>query len=95
MSDLITLEVAYGDPTKQMIISFEAPSDISVKEAIALSGIKEKFNNIDLTKNRLGIFGKLISLDAKLRHKDRIEIYRPLIADPKEIRRKKANSVKN
>lgn len=92
MNDFITLEVAYANPKKQIIISFKAPKNISVKEAIALSGILKKFNEIDLKKNKLGIFGKLTSLDCKLRHKDRIEIYRPLIADPKEIRRKRASS---
>ena len=95
MNDLITLEVAYGIPKKQIIISFQAPKDISVKEAIVLSGIEKKFNEIDLSKNQLGIFGKITSLETKLKHKDRIEIYRPLIADPKEIRRKRADSVKN
>ena len=60
-----------------------------------MSGIEKKFNEIDLTKNQLGIFGKITSLETKLKHKDRIEIYRPLIADPKEIRRKRADSVKN
>ncbi len=90
MSDFITIEVAYANPKKQIIISFQAPKNISVKEAIALSGIAKKFNEIDLTKNKLGIFGKIISLETKLKHKDRIEIYRPLIADPKEIRRKRA-----
>ena len=95
MNDLITLEVAYGIPKKQIIISFQAPKDISVKEAIVLSGIEKKFKEIDLSKNQLGIFGKITSLETKLKHKDRIEIYRPLIADPKEIRRKRADSVKN
>lgn len=94
MNDLITIEVAYANPKKQMIISFQAPKNISVKEAIDLSGIEKKFHEIDLTKNKLGIFGKITSLEAKLKHKDRIEIYRPLIADPKEIRRKRANSSK-
>ena len=90
MSDFITIEVAYANPKKQIIITFQAPKNISVKEAIALSGIEKKFNEIDLTKNKLGIFGKITSLETKLKDKDRIEIYRPLIADPKEIRRKKA-----
>ena len=94
MNEVITLEVAYANPKKQIIISFQAPKDISVKEAIALSGIEQKFNEIDLTKNQLGIFGKITSLETKLKHKDRIEIYRPLIADPKEIRRKRATSSK-
>ena len=95
MNDLITLEVAYAIPKKQIIISFKAPKDISVKEAIVLSGIEKKFNEIDLSKNQLGIFGKITSLETKLKHKDRIEIYRPLIADPKEIRRKRADSGNN
>ena len=90
MSDFITIEVAYANPKKQIIITLQAPKNISVKEAIALSGIEKKFNEIDLTKNKLGIFGKITSLETKLKDKDRIEIYRPLIADPKEIRRKKA-----
>jgi putative ubiquitin-RnfH superfamily antitoxin RatB of RatAB toxin-antitoxin module len=60
-----------------------------------LSGIEKKFNEIDLTKNQLGIFGKITSLEAKLKHKDRIEIYRPLVADPKEIRRKRADTGNN
>ena len=95
MNDLITLEVAYAIPKKQIIISFKAPKEITVKEASVLSGIKKKFNEIDLTKNQLGIFGKITSLEAKLKHKDRIEIYRPLIADPKEIRRKRADTGNN
>ena len=95
MNDLITLEVAYGIPKKQIIISFQAPKDISVKEAIVLSGIEKKLKEIDLSKNQLGIFGKITSLEAKLKHKDRIEIYRPLVADPKEIRRKRADSGNN
>jgi len=90
VSDFITIEVAYANPKKQIIISFQAPKNISVKEAIALSGIEKKFNEIDLTKNKLGIFGKITSLETKLKHKDRIEIYRSLVADPKEIRRKRA-----
>ena len=53
MNDLITLEVAYAIPKKQIIISFQAPKDISVKEAIVLSVIEKKFNEIDLSKNQL------------------------------------------
>ena len=56
---------------------------------------EKKFKEIDLSKNQLGIFGKITSLETKLKHKDRIEIYRPLIADPKEIRRKRADSGNN
>ena len=90
MPDKIMIEVSYALPKKQIIIPVLVPKDISVKEAIELSGILKKFEEIDLTSNQVGIFGKLTTLDKNLRDRDRIEIYRPLIADPKEIRRKRA-----
>ena len=90
MPDNIMIEVSYALPKKQIIIPVLVPKDISVKEAIELSGILKKFEEIDLGSNQVGIFGKLTTLDKVLRDRDRIEIYRPLIADPKEIRRKRA-----
>jgi putative ubiquitin-RnfH superfamily antitoxin RatB of RatAB toxin-antitoxin module len=90
MPDKIMIEVSYALPKKQIIIPVLVPKDISVKEAIELSGILKKFEGIDLASNQVGIFGKLTTLDKTLRNHDRIEIYRPLIADPKEIRRKRA-----
>jgi len=90
MPDQIMVEVAYALPEKQLIIPFKAPKDCTVMQAIELSGILSKFKGIDLAQNQVGIFGKLTSLDNTLRDRDRVEIYRPLIADPKEIRRKRA-----
>jgi len=90
MPDEIMIEVSYALPKKQIIIPVLVHKDISVKEAIELSGILRKFEEIDLGSNQVGIFGKLTALDKSLRDRDRIEIYRPLIADPKEIRRKRA-----
>ena len=90
MPDKIMIEVSYALPKKQIIIPVLVPKDISVKEAIELSGILKKFEGIDLASNQVGIFGKLTTLDKALRNHDRIEIMRPLIADPKEIRRKRA-----
>ena len=90
MPDKIMIEVSYALPKKQIIIPILVSKDISVKEAIELSGILKKFKEIDLSINQVGIFGKLTTLDKILRDRDRIEIYRPLIADPKEIRRKRA-----
>jgi len=58
-----------------------------LKEAV---GVLAKFPEIDLTINKIGVFGKLSKLDVELRHLDRVEIYRPLIADPKEVRRQRA-----
>ena len=94
MPDKIMIEVSYALPKKQIIIPILVGKDISVKEAIELSGILKKFKEIDLSINQVGIFGKLTALDNKLRDRDRIEIYRPLIADPKEIRRKRASEGK-
>lgn len=90
MSDKMLVEIAYAHPGEQLIIPLQVPMNICVREAIELSGILQKFKDIDLENNKVGIFGKITSLDKVLRDKDRVEIYRPLIADPKEIRRKKA-----
>ena len=83
------IEVAYALPDKQIIIPVLVNEGISVKEGIELSGVLTKFKGIDLSSNLVGIFGKLTTLDKILRNLDRIEIYRPLAADPKEIRRKR------
>ena len=90
MPDKIMIEVSFALPKKQIIIPVLVLKGTSIKEAIELSGILKKFGEIDLDSNQVGIFGKLTTLDKNLRDRDRIEIYRPLIADPKEIRRKRA-----
>ena len=94
MSDKISIEVVYALPHEQALLKLQAPQNTTVAEAIKLSGILEKYPDIDLGKNKLGIFGKLTKADAVLRDKDRIEIYRPLLADPKEVRRKRAEEGK-
>ena len=90
MPDKIMIEVSYALPKKQIIIPVLVAKGISVKEAIELSGVLKKFEEINLDSNQVGIFGKLTTLDKDVRDRDRIEIYRPLSADPKEIRRKRA-----
>jgi putative ubiquitin-RnfH superfamily antitoxin RatB of RatAB toxin-antitoxin module len=65
-----------------------------VEDAIRASGVLEAFPEIDLARNKVGIFSKLVKLDEKVRDRDRVEIYRPLIADPKEVRRKRAEEGK-
>jgi putative ubiquitin-RnfH superfamily antitoxin RatB of RatAB toxin-antitoxin module len=62
----------------------------TVEAAISASGMMAKFPDIELGKSQVGIFGKLTKLETTLNHLDRIEIYRPLIADPKEVRRQRA-----
>jgi putative ubiquitin-RnfH superfamily antitoxin RatB of RatAB toxin-antitoxin module len=90
MPDEILVEVAYALPEEQIIISIKVPTKFNVKQAIEKSGIQKKFPCIDLSKNKVGIFGKKTTLDHLLKDRDRIEIYRPLILDPKEMRRKRA-----
>ena len=86
----MNIEVIYALPHEQLLTKVQAPQGATVIEAIRLSGIMEKHPEIDLGKNRLGVYGKLSKADAVLRDKDRVEIYRPLIADPKEVRRQRA-----
>ena len=90
MSEEILIEVAYALPEEQVIISIKVPTIFNVQQAIEKSGIQKKFPSIDLSKNKVGIFGKKTTLDHVLKNRDRIEIYRPLILDPKEMRRKRA-----
>ena len=90
MTSDILIEVAYALPTKQLIIPIKVKVGTTAEEAIKISGIIKKFPEIDLTKNQIGIFGKLTQLEHVMRERDRIEIYRPLISDPKEIRRQRA-----
>lgn len=86
----ITVEVAYALPTAQLIVPIRVQNGVTAECAIQASGILGKFPEIDLAVNKIGIFGKLTKLDTVLRHLDRVEIYRPLIADPKEVRKQRA-----
>lgn len=90
----ITVEVAYALPNHQLIIPIQVDLETNAEEAIHASGILQKFPDIDLRTQQIGIFGKLSRLDAPLRHLDRVEIYRPLIADPKEVRKQRAEESK-
>lgn len=91
----IIVEVAYALPNEQLIIPIEVHEGITAKEAIQISGVLSRFPEIDLDVNKVGIFGKLINLDALLRNFDRVEIYRKLCADPKYIRKQRAEAAKN
>ena len=86
----INVEIVYALPDAQEIISLKLSQGATVKQAVEQSGMLEKYPEIDLAKNKLGIFAKLTKPDAILRDRDRVEIYRPLIADPKEVRKQRA-----
>jgi putative ubiquitin-RnfH superfamily antitoxin RatB of RatAB toxin-antitoxin module len=89
-SSEIMVEVAYALPDEQLIVPVKVKAGITAEQAIQSSGILSKYPEIDLAINKIGIFGKLSKLDMPLRHLDRVEIYRPLIADPKEVRKQRA-----
>ena len=90
MNTKTLIEVAYATPQKQLILECEVESDSGVRDAVRQSGIDQHFPQIDLENCELGVFGKAVADDYELTDGDRIEIYRPLIADPKEIRRQRA-----
>lgn len=89
-SDKIRVEVAYARPDVQVVIPIEIGPDATAEEAIRHSGVLELFPEIDLAINKIGVFGKLVKPGTALHPGDRLEIYRQLIADPKEARRKRA-----
>ncbi|MBI5007205.1 MAG: RnfH family protein [Nitrosomonadales bacterium] len=91
---MIDIEVVYALPDKQTLLKQQVADGTTALDAIKASGILNKYPEIDIATSKLGIFGKLIKPDTVLREKDRIEIYRPLIADPKEVRRKRAEEGK-
>jgi putative ubiquitin-RnfH superfamily antitoxin RatB of RatAB toxin-antitoxin module len=87
---MIQVEVAYARPDAQLIVPVEVPEGATLEQAIELSRIQERFPEIDAATAKLGIFGKLSKPGATLRPGDRVEIYRPLIADPKAVRKQRA-----
>ncbi|WP_291984766.1 RnfH family protein [Candidatus Accumulibacter sp. ACC007] len=90
MPELLAIDVIYALPDKQQPVKLQLPTGSTVRQAIDASGLLHKHPEIDLARNKIGIFGKLSKADAVLRDQDRVEIYRPLIADPKEVRKQRA-----
>ena len=90
MSPKITVEVAYALPDKQYLQRVKLDEGATVEEAIRASGLLELRSDIDLSKNKVGIYSRPVKLADVVSDGDRVEIYRPLIADPKELRRQRA-----
>lgn len=88
---LIEIEVVYGLPKTQTVVAIQVPPGTTVSQAIALSNIAAMHPEIAARSAIVGIFGRRVSISAVLRAHDRIEIYRPLIADPKLARRSRAS----
>ncbi|EKD73119.1 MAG: hypothetical protein ACD_45C00457G0003 [uncultured bacterium] len=90
-ANLIAVEVAYARPDRQRIVSVWVPAGSTIEMVIHQSGILAIFPEIDLTKQKIGIFCQLKELTDKVKEGDRVEIYRALLIDPKEARRKRAS----
>ena len=84
---LISIEVACAMPEKQMIIKLEVPSGTGARAAVELSAIQEEFPQLDVRHSAIGIFGEVVNEDHPLKKDDRVEVYRPLINDPRDARR--------
>lgn len=94
MAETMEVEVVYALPQRQELVRLRVARGSTVRQALESSGLLEKYPGVDLARDKVGIFGKLTKLDTVVRENDRVEIYRPLIADPKEVRRKRAEEGK-
>lgn len=86
----IQVSVIYALPEEQVALTLDVPQGTHVSEAILRSGILQRFPQIDLSRQAVGVFGQRVALEREVEDGDRIEIYRPLIADPKEARKRRA-----
>lgn len=84
------IEVVYALPLQQFCCAMDVAAGTTIRQAIAASGVLTRFPEIDLTINRVGIYARLVTLEQTVCEQDRIEIYRPLLADPKDARRARA-----
>ncbi|KER02865.1 RnfH family protein [Photorhabdus temperata] len=91
----INIEVVYALPDRQYLRTVKLSQGATVEQAIVASGLLTLRNDIDLQKNKVGIYSRPVKLTDILEEGDRVEIYRPLLADPKEMRRKRAERAKN
>jgi hypothetical protein len=80
--------VAYADKFKRTWLKLDVPDGSTVREAIDHSGLMQQYPDVDLESQRVGIFGKFTKLDAKIKDGDRVEIYRPITADPETVPRR-------
>ncbi len=93
--EVIHVEVAAALPQRQVLISLEVPAGTTLAEAVERSGIAEQLRDLEIDPRRMGIFGRTRPPDTRLQDGDRAEVYRPLTADPKEVRRQLAEVEKS
>lgn len=94
MSERMTVEVAYALPERQSLLTVSVDRQATVEQIIEQSGILQQFSDIDLNQQKVGVWSRPVKLDDRVKAGDRIEIYRPLIADPKDLRRRRAEKAK-
>lgn len=90
----IRVEVVFATPQRQQLLELRLPAGSTARQAIEQSGICDKFPEMEIDPAAIGIFSRKVEMDQVLQHGDRVEIYRPLIADPKESRRRRAKADK-
>ncbi len=90
MDELINVEVAYATPEKQSLIELTVPVGSTVEQAILASGVLDIHPEIELKKAKVGVWNRVVKPTVEVKNGDRIEVYRPLIADPKEVRKRRA-----
>lgn len=88
--DELALEVVYALPHRQLIVALQLPQGTTAREAVLASGLDQQFEGLDLATCKIGVFGSRVDDGHILRSGERVEIYRPLVADPKEVRRQLA-----
>ena len=95
MSDSpLQIEIAYAEPQRVIVKTLRLPPGSRVADALRLAALDPDFNGVDLANSALGIFGRVTRTDNALHQGDRIEIYRPLAADPKVARRERAKQAR-
>ncbi len=87
----MNIGVCYAEAERQLWVRLEVPDDSTIQEAIELSGVLKQYPLIDLTSQKVGVYGKLAKLDAPIREGDRIEIYRKITADPQQVQRRRVD----
>ncbi len=95
MAEQIAIEVAFALPKRQTLLSLQVAAGSTIRQAIEGCGILATFPEIDLAVNKVGIWSRTAKLDEQVHAGDRIEIYRPLVADPKDMRRRRAEKAKD
>jgi putative ubiquitin-RnfH superfamily antitoxin RatB of RatAB toxin-antitoxin module len=94
MSARLSIEVCYAAPEGQALIAVDLPEGATLQQALDASGILQRYPDIDLNTQKVGVFGKLKPLDAVLADHDRVEIYRPLLVDPKVSRQRRVEKTR-